>query len=176
MNKPELSHSLQENHKHFLQYIDSLTESEFLQSTNGKWTAGQQLEHILKSIKTIAKIFGQKTVIETQFGRIQRPTLSYETLIAQYQDLLDKGGKAPERYLPSTVGFDQKTDLITAVESKLAATIQYLDNYTESEMDTLTLPHPILGILSLREMLYLITYHVTHHHKQVQKHLAAAPK
>jgi hypothetical protein len=33
------------------------------------------------------------------------------------------------------------------------------------------LPHPLLGKLTLREMIYFTIYHVQHHHKLVQNQL-----
>jgi hypothetical protein len=38
-------------------------------------------------------------------------------------------------------------------------------------LDLLILPHPLLGKLTLREMLYFTLYHVEHHEKQVLENL-----
>jgi len=46
---------------------------------------------------------------------------------------------------------------------------ELLEQFTEEELDTLSLPHPLLGILSIREMFYLISYHPSHHLAQTKQ-------
>ncbi len=41
-----------------------------------------------------------------------------------------------------------------------------VDSFSEAQLDALILPHPLLGKLTLREMLYFTIYHVQHHEKQ----------
>jgi len=45
---------------------------------------------------------------------------------------------------------------------------QLLD-YSEQDLDELILPHPLLGKLTLREMMYFTMYHVLHHHKSIEE-------
>jgi len=42
-----------------------------------------------------------------------------------------------------------------------------IDRFSETQLDQLILPHPLLGKLTLREMLYFTIYHVQHHQKQL---------
>jgi hypothetical protein len=44
--------------------------------------------------------------------------------------------------------------------------------FSEKDLDTLILPHPLLGKVTLREMLYFTIYHVQHHVEQVKTNLA----
>ena len=45
------------------------------------------------------------------------------------------------------------------------------DSFSEKQLDTFILPHPLLGKLTLREMLYFTIYHAEHHKKQTLKNL-----
>ena len=49
--------------------------------------------------------------------------------------------------------------------------ISEIDVFTENELDTLSIPHPLLGSISLREMLYNAIYHVEHHQKIIKTNL-----
>jgi hypothetical protein len=56
--------------------------------------------------------------------------------------------------------------LLRKLESKIS-------RYPEKKLDSLILPHPLLGKLTLREMLYFTNYHVIHHHKLTNRDLNA---
>jgi len=43
--------------------------------------------------------------------------------------------------------------------------------YNEQQLDSYILPHPLIGKLTLREMLYFTLYHAEHHHKQTLRNL-----
>jgi hypothetical protein len=44
-----------------------------------------------------------------------------------------------------------------------------LKKFSEDDLDSIRLPHPLLGKLTVREMLYFAVYHVGHHHRQAMK-------
>jgi len=46
-----------------------------------------------------------------------------------------------------------------------------IEKHSESELDQMILPHPLLGKLTLREMACFAAYHVAHHHKQAEANL-----
>jgi len=46
-----------------------------------------------------------------------------------------------------------------------------LDKFTENELDRYILPHPLLGKLTLREMLFFTIYHIEHHEKLIKRNL-----
>jgi hypothetical protein len=67
MNKNEIQSLLKENHIRFTRYITALSDSDFLYSNNGKWTAGQQLEHMVKSVRPVALAFDYRHFIKSDF-------------------------------------------------------------------------------------------------------------
>ena len=46
-----------------------------------------------------------------------------------------------------------------------------LTNFTEGELDNLVLPHPLLGQLTIREMIYFTIYHVEHHTRNIKRNI-----
>ena len=52
-------------------------------------------------------------------------------------------------------------------QKKLSALINKLnkkiDSFDEKDLDRYILPHPLLGKLTIREMLFFTVYHVQHH-------------
>lgn len=47
-----------------------------------------------------------------------------------------------------------------------------VDSWTEQDLDTVLLPHPLLGKLTVREMLYFTIYHAQHHQMLVDRDLS----
>ena len=169
--KEELLGRFYDNHKELADYVDALDEDAYLLSVNDKWTAGQQLAHVHLCLLPIHKALLSKEYIKEKFGSLDRPTRSYDELITFYKQGLSAGGKAPERFLPEAVALDNRAQ-VSADLMGITATVQkQLGDYTEEELDTLVLPHPFLGALSLRELFFLMTYHATHHLRQVQDSL-----
>lgn len=95
------------------------------------------------------------------FGRANRPSRSYDELVSKYKGKLAAGGKSSKPFVP---GVPSSTG---AVYDRLDATVNALSRKVggvpETRLDTLILPHPLLGKLTLREMLYFTAYHATHH-------------
>lgn len=163
MTKEELKTDLKKNHKKFIDHVDLLSKEEFEFSKNQKWTAGQELDHIVKSILPIAKIINNKAFIRSKFGTTNRDNLSYNALVEVYQNELKKGGEMPGQFIPEDVRWVQKSKLQNQIATIVNEIISYLDLYTEEELKELILPHPLLGALTLQEMMLFTIYHVEHH-------------
>lgn len=172
MNKQALKSNLFESHNSFIAYLESLTEQELLSINNDKWTAGQQLEHIYLSVKLVRQVLTMPTfLINLAWGKTKREGKSYDGLVEKYQLKLANGGRATGRFIPKAVSIEKckqlKIDLKIEVE-KLAKNIE---KFEENELDTYVLPHPLLGKLTIREMLYFTIYHVGHHEELTKRDL-----
>lgn len=158
-------------HQQFLQYMQALNDVEFSAAPANKWTPGQQLEHVYLCLKPLAQVLASKEFIQQKFGTINRPTANYDEVISNYKAALEKGGKAPDRFVPAAVEVTRKADLIKLTNQMLDTISSQLQTYTDTELDSLAIPHPLLGNLSIREMFHLMTYHATHHLNQTKQNL-----
>lgn len=173
MTKQEIQNKLVANHKSFADYIISLKEADFLYSFQNKWSAGQQLEHMVRATSTLgmARLI-PKFIIKLLLGSAGRSSASYEELVKNYQAKLANGAKASARYVPGKVNFNEKDKLITRLMHNASKISALTSQYTEVELDRYLLPHPIIGKLTIREMMYFAIYHVEHHHKLTKQYLA----
>ena len=106
MNKQEIAASLFERHREFTDFIVFLSEADFMFAPDGKWTAGQQLDHIVRSVSPLAKALAMpKFVPHLLFGKADRDSTDYETLVVNYRGKLADGGKATGKYIPPAIGF-----------------------------------------------------------------------
>lgn len=172
MNRNDIILHLNQNHSSFIDFIYSLDDADFIKSMPNKWSAGQQLEHILLSIKPLEQALKLPGfMLRVLFGNAKRSSLPYEDIVGAYLHKLANGAKATPKYLPAMVVNSKKEALINDVQRSLHQLTSLIGRFKEEELDSLVLPHPLLGKLTLREMLYFTLYHVTHHEKSLRDSL-----
>jgi hypothetical protein len=177
MDKTQISEMLIQKHRFFSEELQRLSDSDFTFSPSGKWSAGQQLDHIIRSTSPVNLVFSFPGILLTLlFGKANRPSKTYEGLVEKYQSKLALGGKAPGQFIPKNVSMKQRDQLIKKLEHIIVSLTKKSEKYTEEQLDNFLLPHPLLGKLTFREMLYFTTYHIQHHHKQVIANLKQTSK
>ena len=166
MTKQEIIHKLIANHRAFAEFIIGLSEQEFIISNDGKWTAGQQVDHLCRGVKPLLQGFMlPKVVIGTMFGKADRSSIDYDALVAKYRELLANGGKASGKFIPETINPHQKETLCNELLKMVESLSEKIDKFSEKDLDKYLLPHPLIGKLTVREMLYFTIYHAEHHHQ-----------
>lgn len=172
MTKPQIIQLLQEKHHAFIAYIQTLSDEELLYAPADKWTAAQQLDHIHKSIKPLTQAMGYPNFVpRLLFGKANRPSKTYEELINRYNEKLLLGGRASGRFVPPTIAASQKDELIKLIVASVKNLCTRIEKFSETELDNLILPHPLLGKITIREMLYFTAYHVEHHEAIITRDL-----
>ncbi len=173
MNKIKIIEKLKENYSLFSAYIHSLSSDEYMFSYMDKWTGGQQLDHIYRSTKPLARILLlPKFILMWLFGVANRPSKSYEDLVKKYHSKLAEGGRASGPFVPNTKTTIENLKLQNKIQFVLDQLIKSIQKYSEQELDQTILPHPLLGKITLREMLYFTIYHVEHHHHLTKNNLS----
>lgn len=165
MDKEAIVLRLTQNHNDFLDYMNNLSDSDFNYSANKeKWTAGQEMLHIDKSIAPLIKAFKMpKLALRASFGLANRPSKSYDELVEKYKKKLNNTQVTLGRFAPKKEDVPGKEDLIEKLSQRVEKLTNLIAKFKEKELDKYILPHPLLGKLTLREMLYFTAYHVNHH-------------
>ena len=105
-----------------------------------------------------------KIALRTTFGVSNREERTYEAVVEKYQKALADGGQAAGRYSPSDVTNDQKGNILNRLDSELKKIKDILENkWDEKKMSKFILPHPILGKMTIRELMFFMVYHTQHH-------------
>ena len=163
-NKPQIIAALNEKVDAFNKYIASLNKGEFEVSPNGKWSAGQNLDHLVRSIKPLQIAYSlPKFALTILFGKANRPSRTYDELVTKYKSKLAAGGKASKQFIPLAVSFENKERLIKMYDAYKQKLVVRIEKLSEADLDEYILPHPLLGKLTLREMLYFTIHHNEHH-------------
>ncbi len=173
MTRQAIIQTLRERHIKFADDILNLSESNFLFAPNGKWTAGQQLEHIYRAVNALVLPFWlPKFVLKIAFGTANRPSRDYDALVAKYHAKLADGGRASGRFVPPSVDYNEREMVRSRLLQSVEKLCKALEGYSEEDLDRYILPHPLLGKITLREMMYFTAYHVEHHAALTQRNLS----
>lgn len=175
MEKQVIVQHLYQQYTQFCNRVQSLDEQAFHFHQEGKWSAAQQLDHLIRSVRPV--VLGLSLppfLLKLIFGKAKRTSRDYDTLVKTYQEALAQGGKSPKAYEPKTseatgfqsYGCERLLQLIAGLDRQL-------ENLSETELDQLQAPHPLLGKLTLRELMYFTIYHAEHHLRSVERGLGS---
>lgn len=163
-NKQEITSALDEKVNSFNNFIAALDKEKFEATPDGKWSAGQNLDHLIRSIKPLHLAYAlPKFILKLLFGKANRPSKQYDELVAKYKAKLSAGGRASGPFIPPPVSFTQKDILINRYQQHKQKLIKKIQQQGEEDLDKYILPHPLLGKLTLREMLFFTVHHNEHH-------------
>jgi len=169
-SKEEIQKGLQENFQKIIDLMSHLTKEVFENTPNGKWSPGQQLDHLLKSVKPLNNVLlFPKVILKLYFGKMNRKPRNYDELLNRYYEKLSKGRTASSPFIPPVIVFEQRADKLKQYTEELNKLGKHLDDLTEEQLDTILLPHPLLGKLNLREMMMFTIFHTNHHLDTINK-------
>ncbi len=101
---------------------------------------------------------------------------SYGDLVERYQAVLAHGGKAgrftPSPGRPPADLRSWQRGLVAECALGVAGLGRAVSSWSEADLDRCRLPHPLLGKLTVREMLFFTLYHYEHHRAGVGRRLA----
>jgi hypothetical protein len=175
MQRESIANLLIQNHQRFTNYLQTMPDHTFVFAPPGKWSAGQQLDHLVRSVSPVllaCKLPG--FMLTLLFGRPNRTGRNYDELVSKYKTKLQKGGRASGRFIPKVISPLKKQERIETLNLLVAQLAEKVRQMPEEKLDSLLLPHPLLGKLTLREMMYFTMYHVEHHKEGIERSLVSA--
>jgi hypothetical protein len=175
MEREAIAKLLQQNYLQVISQIQQLNDQQLLHAPPEKWNAIQQLDHLIKSIAPVKMAFGiPRFILSWRFGVANRPSRTYDALVDRYHIKLQAGGRASGNFVPpAAIDPSQKEVLLGKLEKLSTQLASKTIRYNESALDKYILPHPLLGKITLREMLYFTAYHASHHGKSIQHGLVS---
>lgn len=168
MNKNEIIANLNTAHSEFWDTAIHLPNPKI--SLNDKWSVSQNVEHINIVLLRVGNYLTlPKSSIEANFGLSERASTNYEIISNVFRNTFENGVKATDDFVPE-LNLNVNIEILVDEGKKLLATIiSNLQNWTEEELETYNCPHPTLGKIPVREVLYFTIYHVQHHNETIKK-------
>ncbi|MDX2248847.1 MAG: DinB family protein [Bacteroidia bacterium] len=135
-----------------------------------KWSTGQHLAHLIKSTRPVNLALRlPKFILKWRFGINNREEKTYEALVEKYKQKLAAGGTAPSPFIPPKISANEKKALIAQFNRELAKLKKVVRKWDEKHLSTYIIPHPLLGRITMRELLFFTIYHTEHHLQIIQR-------
>lgn len=172
MDKESIAELLELKHQILIDVLSSQDDEKWQQGPEGKWTSGQQALHLLQSIKPLNDALSlPKFIIKYRFGTANRAVRDYATVVNRYQERLQESkgivyGPSKNMKVPLLKDKNYILNRLQVENKKLQYKTRKL---SDKHLDTLILPHPLMGKMPLREIIMWTAYHVEHHTKQLQE-------
>ncbi len=176
-NKQDLIKALGQTHQEVRSTIGSLPLDDLYDRSKDNWSPSDTLRHLVKCVKPITLALRlPRTVIGFKWGKSDRPSRQYHEMRKFYQGALARGAQAgsfaPE-FMEIPAAQDDAESIRTKVfqnwDKAILSLTSVLESWPEMYFDKYFLPHPILGKITVREMIMFTIYHNVHHLTKVQK-------
>ena len=170
--KTQLINMLTVSNQRVIDWFRAISAEDFFIRYGEVWSASDNLDHLIKAHKPIAKALKlPKITLRAMFGPPEKASMTYEALCQIYRDEIAKGAQASGRYLPNqehpaSNAETKKKELLDQFSTVSREVVSTLEKWDEKELDDHLLPHPILGKLTIREMIFFTIYHNLRHASQ----------
>lgn len=168
-NKTQIKAALRQSFGAVVYSINELNEEQFFEPrAEGKWSPADILGHLILSTKPVTKAMSTpKLMLKAAFGKSNREEKTLTQLYDKYIEALSKGQKAPPNFTYNGAKEKGREKLLGDFTDQLDKLLLQIDKWEEKDLSSYILPHPAIGKITIREMLYFTHFHTEHHHEQV---------
>lgn len=159
-----LAQQLTDDCQAFVNRVRDLSETEFTEHITDKWSVAEVMQHLYLSARPVARLMAGPREVFSQWGQAEAPSRTYDQIAAMYTKGLATGVKAPATASPRPEDMEvSKQEVMDRFMGVYQALTGALAGWSDRDLDTYRIPHPALGKLTVREMLYFTSIHTQHH-------------
>ena len=171
MTIKELLKNLHSLHQEVNSFVATCDEQQLnAPRANGKWSIAEELGHLINALEQSNKgLLLPKFFIKYKFGTNNRVERTYDQVVTKYLDKLALVAIPNNPFQIKEIEKVSKEKLLQKYVKQQQKFEKRLAKFSEKELSTLLLPHPLLGKLTIREFGYFTHYHTEHHLKNIKK-------
>lgn len=161
-------------------YWNAMPDEEFVAPLGSAWSPADNVRHLTTSVRAVTRGMRlPRLLLRVLFPGGRGVSRRYEAIVRDYRARLAAGGRAG-RFAPKpeTVPGDPaayRRALLAAHRESVEALAAMVMQWTRTQVDGIQLPHPLLGRLTVREMLLFTVYHNVHHVRGVARRRGDLP-
>lgn len=164
---PEILTALEKTKETVCKFYSELPVEFFYWKPTKGWTAKENVKHLIFALWSIEIFFSMKLRFTLFiFGKGKKESRSFTEIQKAYLAKL-KAGAGAGLFTPiqgsTKLDKSKQEKLCQDLETGFNGLIQNIKGWTEEELDEYRIIHPIIGILTVREMLFFSIYHCYHH-------------
>ncbi|HEY7682210.1 MAG TPA: DinB family protein [Gemmatimonadales bacterium] len=149
-------------------YLAGLPDSVFFAPQGSAWPPADHVRHLHRSATPVALALTlPRWLLAIRFGRGAGQSRSFAEMREVYRAALARGAKAG-RFAPAPEGVPadpaaRRNEIMNDWARATVGLQNAVARWPEKALDRQPLPHPVLGPLTVREMLAFTVYHTAHH-------------
>ena len=166
MDKDLIAELIEDKNNALISWISDQEDEKWIEGPKNKWTSGQHALHLLQSIKSLNDALSlPKFVLRYKFGKSNRDVRDYQTVVNRYQERLKDAegitfGPSKNMNVPALTEKQYLLDRLQVEGKKLQYKTRKI---SDKNLDTLILPHPLMGKMPIREIIMWTAHHIEHH-------------
>ncbi|TMM31423.1 DinB family protein [Polaribacter aestuariivivens] len=166
MDKKEIVKILEEKHQILFDWLQNQPEEIWEKAPEGKWTTAQQIQHLVDSLQLLNNALSYpRFFLKHKFGLCNRETRDYDFIVKNYQKkLIENKDQAAffNRKLKKPV-LKNRERLLNRLQIQNKKLQYKVNKISDLNLDTLVIPHPLMGKMTIREIVMWTAYHTEHH-------------
>lgn len=170
---PTITAALADESEAVAAFFKSVPDDAFFTAPPQVWSPADNLVHLIKSSSPVAMALGlPKFLLRLRFGKAKRPSRTLAQVRDTYVNVALAGGAVASPAFQPLVkerSVAEKERILAKWQSKNSELRQALGKWSEANLDNYVLPHPLLGDMTVREILFFTLYHNMHHVNDVQR-------
>jgi hypothetical protein len=167
VSKPEILEALETNARLIVEFFSGLPDPRFFDGDLDHWAPANHLVHLTQTSRSMGPALSSSALPLHPTGRSRNYAevrdAATASVAATSKDRLREMGR--RAVIPPGLG---RADLVKAFSSASEELRSAAAEWTEDALDRHALRHPLMGQLTVREMLFFFVVHERHHLKLVR--------
>ena len=171
MDKVEIANLLEIKYQELFNWLEHQPIENWEKGPDTKWSKTQHIQHLVDSLQLLNNALSSpRFILKYKFGICIRELRYYETVVKIYQQKLIEnkdGAKTLNQKLKKPT-LKERDHLLTRFQIQQKKLQYKTVHISERNLDTLILPHPLMGKMTVREIIMWTAYHTEHHTNTLQ--------
>ncbi len=170
----ELRAALQRQSLQLNAFFSSIPMRAFFDGSDEAWSPAHHVQHLIMSVTPLARgLQNASRLPATPEGTVSR---TFTEVRDAYLKALGKGVPPVAGFAPTLEPVKDREkyqrELSRGFSGALVQLSSALEGLKDDDLDKLAIPHPLLGPLTVREMVLFTIYHNQHHEAGIRKRIA----
>jgi len=163
--KEEILNGLESSFSNILAWIEEQPIDKINKEIiEGKWTIAGHYVHLIKSARAVTRGLKMPRIgLRGMFGVNNREERTFDGLREKYEAAIAPGITAGPDFIAKPGKVYEKEDLIKQIKEELDQFKSIVPKWSEKDLSKYIVPHPAIGKVTLREILFFTIFHTDIH-------------
>lgn len=169
VRRDEITTEFQNLYEQSVLFWEAFDTATFVTPYGTAWSPADHIRHLNRSMRALTRGLSlSKWKLWLRFGRTRRPSRTFVEVRDTYLNGLPGFSGRPNPYPPRPVEMTNgaqawRGEVMLEHKAAVQNLLRAIAQWNERSLNRYQLPHPLLGKLTVREMLFFVLYHNWHH-------------